>query len=398
MHDTLLSVFVLWSILLLIRTVDSKELRTFRMLIPYFMSGLIIGVAAGLKITIGIYILGMGVSLALGNESWPRRTRVLISWWAGSIVGVAASGGFWMIYLWQQFKNPLFPFYNKIFKSPYFELINFSDDRFFPRNTWQHLFYPFFFSGDKSAVMEPVFQDFRFAVIYLALIFFFILRLYRFLSDKSHSQTTGHHHSATRQNKADILIIAFFICSYVVWQFTFSIYRYLAPLELLSGVMLYVLLKSVFRSLPVRTVFLTGICIFLIASLDVPTWGRKNWSDDYFGVKAPVFEDPQNILILIGSYDPLSYLIPSFQEEIRFVRIEGNFIKPWQSNRMTERIRDLITSHKGKFFILIHSNSLPSVPNLIRNYALQLTPDSKYKIISGVEPGLVLLQCHFISG
>jgi hypothetical protein len=59
---------------------------------------------------------------------------------------------------------------NHIFRSPYYDLTNFVDDRFFSRNWQQRYFYPFFFARKNALVSEIPFRDIRLAFCYIAIV------------------------------------------------------------------------------------------------------------------------------------------------------------------------------------------------------------------------------------
>ncbi len=78
------------------------------------IAGLLLGAAAGLKLTNATFLIGAGISLLLLT----RPFSALLCFGAGSGLGLLASGGAWAFKLWREFGSPLFPFYNPLFRSP----------------------------------------------------------------------------------------------------------------------------------------------------------------------------------------------------------------------------------------------------------------------------------------
>jgi len=71
------------------------------------------------------------------------RILVLVCWGMGACAGLLVAYGPWGYLLWQEFGNPVFPFFNSIFQSPYFPPYSFSHERFKPQTVVEFLTTPF---------------------------------------------------------------------------------------------------------------------------------------------------------------------------------------------------------------------------------------------------------------
>jgi hypothetical protein len=80
----------------------------------FVIAGLLAGVAVGLKLTNAVFLIGIGISLLAVD----RPLLAMASLAAGSATGILVTGGPWAWMLWEQFGNPVFPFFNTIFRSP----------------------------------------------------------------------------------------------------------------------------------------------------------------------------------------------------------------------------------------------------------------------------------------
>ena len=67
--------------------------------------------------------------------------------------------------------------------------------------------------------------------------------------------------------------IFFFILSYIIWQFQFSVIRYLMVLDLLAPVVIYITLSNIYTNKKVIFSLFFLIVIFLLATLKPAYWG-----------------------------------------------------------------------------------------------------------------------------
>ncbi len=87
------------------------------------------------------------------------------------IAGVLLSSGAWMWTLYSHFESPLFPYFNDIFRSPWWDPTRFGDRRFGPHSLFGWLTYPIpLFGYSANYVTDARFRDWRMPLIYLALI------------------------------------------------------------------------------------------------------------------------------------------------------------------------------------------------------------------------------------
>jgi hypothetical protein len=93
----------------------------------------------------------------------PLKTLVCMS--GGMFLGFLISDGFWMFTLYEKFQNPMFPYFNNIFKSPMAEsssLIVRDFAHLRPRNVLEFIFYPFkYFYEDKFVWVEHPHVDLK---------------------------------------------------------------------------------------------------------------------------------------------------------------------------------------------------------------------------------------------
>jgi len=129
-------------------------------------AGVLAGLAAGAKLTMGIYSIALAVALV---ATLPRRFVFLqlCGYVAGNIFGFLVTSGYHLFRMWRLFSNPVFPFMNNVFQSPFWENVSTRDERFLPKSISDFFFYPFewaIYSGGGFA-SELAFRDIRIAAV-----------------------------------------------------------------------------------------------------------------------------------------------------------------------------------------------------------------------------------------
>ncbi|MCI0351562.1 MAG: hypothetical protein L0Z53_19230 [Acidobacteriales bacterium] len=227
-------------------------------------AGIFSGLAAGLKLTNGVFIVSLLATVGLFSRTHRIRACILFS--VGAFGGILTTHGWWSWKLWQWFGSPLFPFFNNVFHSPFFPMERFVDARFFPGDSIQAFAYPFFFSWNSHTAEVP-FRDFRYPIAYLLLIAFGAKVLWAsiFPSDRG-----------TDRARWDVAVLStFVVLAYVVWQIAFSIQRYAIALELLLPALSLALLLYVW---PRRGLLIfIALTIVFFATTRYANWGRLYW-------------------------------------------------------------------------------------------------------------------------
>ncbi|AKE63711.1 hypothetical protein MYAER_1355 [Microcystis aeruginosa NIES-2549] len=315
--DSTSSVFVLAGLFLIIACLGRNQPVKVKTII---FAGLLLGLATGLKLTTALYSISLIVAISFLTNTIREKLRNLLSLILSMAVGFSLTMGYWIILMWTNFANPLFPFFNKIFQSPYIETdFNLQDVRFLPKDVWQFLFYPFYFVQEQTLVAEVKFKETRFAIAYLLIVILLGVIIYRYTSRRSLEQ---------KNNLVHLPILGFllpFYCSaYLIWLKGFSIYRYLMVLELITPVLIILIIAYFYPHK--RTVFIISIAIFaLIAATVKPLdWWRMGWSDNYFGIDSQALKPYENSTIVIWGDEGTGYLVPHFPASTRFVRLRGN--------------------------------------------------------------------------
>lgn len=340
-QDNIVSLLVLGGLFLIISSAQKSRIQPLSFSKKtVFASGFLFGCATGLKLTTAIYSIPFVLSLLLISSSWRDRiTNTLLSS-LSVCIGIIMTMGYWMMVLRKNFSNPLFPFFNKLFKSPYYETKNFIQDIFSPRDIYQKVFYPFYFIKSQTLVCELPFRDIRLSVCYILVVLLLFVIFNRWVNTKyGFIEISEDVISSNNQNNILVYIVVFFVTSYILWQCTFSIYRYIIPLELLSPAFIVLIIRYIF---PFEKIFIRlSLATFalILATVSPPNWGRAAWEESYFYVRIPQTPSIANSIIIMADGEPLSYIIPYFPKGTRFVNINNNFLKSSSKNLLQDKIK-----------------------------------------------------------
>lgn len=353
MNDAPATTLILAALLLLLR--DVKQGGAGRSWAVWLAGGLV-GLSVGLKLTMAGYALALAVALAAfyGPRRFvPQAFRFCVSVGLGWVL----TDGFFLWKMWRLFHNPLFPFYNNIFHSPYAEPLPFDDPRFLPNSLWQALAYPFLWATRMTTlVSEPPLRDPRFAAVLtlgvLAGLTWLLARRRR-----------------PAVSRAWLGLILFWGVAYLFWLRKFAILRYLAGLELLTGVLLCAGLLLLFRSRRVALGAMLVATVLLLATTRYPSWGRLPFASRAMDVRVPALPPESTVFFLDG--EPMAYVVPFFDQRVRFVGLRNNLIAPGQDNVLQKTAEDLARHQPGPLFGIEPLPVQPDVRQTLREYGLE---------------------------
>ncbi len=272
-----------------------------------------LGAATALKFTAVIFAPGLALwmlALAAGRRG---AVRGLLGFAAGGSGAFLLLWGWWGWTLWRHFHNPVFPLLGHLFVSPWSFPVDVHDPRFFPRNVWQWVAYPFFWLQGRSFVAtEGHLRDPRFALAYLALLAVALrAALPRVLS--------GELPGRNRPPASVIGLWLFAATSYLCWLIGFSILRYAVPLEALTGIVLATALRRLRPGWAGPRVLGLVLLACLLATRPMG-WGRIAYGRHIVEAPLPVLP-ARAMVFIIGA--PLGFVVPSLATpERRFVRLD----------------------------------------------------------------------------
>lgn len=178
-------------------------------------------ISIGYKLTYLPFVLIIGLSFFLINYKIFIQEKALIFICFITILFPSI----YLVYNYTQTLNPIFPFYNKFFKSPLYEFINFKDNRWGPRNIFEFFFYSIVTfihkarSNENEVASLRIIAEFVIITTSIGVVFYNKFKLnnkWKFII------------------KLSILAIA---CNYIL-LYTTGYYRYGTVIEVLFGIIL----------------------------------------------------------------------------------------------------------------------------------------------------------------
>jgi hypothetical protein len=348
-------------------------------------AGLLAGAAFGLKQPFAIYAVGLCAAFFALGLPWRRRFLLAFVFGLGVLAGMALTGGFWMAELWQRYQNPLFPYFNQVFQSPWGAEAPYRDERFVPRGLAIQLLFPIWFVIDPLRVAEVPFRDLRFALLYLVL----IVWLVHWLATRTQKPMTVPAVSALSGSTSPMLgfMVLFMVVTFLIWMKLFAIYRYLIVGEMLAPLVLLMVLGVLVKNSRRRAAIGLGCFALILITLQPANWGRTAWGDSYFGVQAPAIEAPANTVVLAAGLEPMAYMIPFFPPEVRFLRIQSYFTGPSAQSNATDRLmQEIVAGHQAALFILYRAHEEATAQAALAAYNLTQRKESCQTFLPAIDP------------
>jgi hypothetical protein len=306
----------------------------------------------------------------------------------------AATGGFWFVAMWRRFGNPLFPYFNDVFHSPWASGGSYRHDAFIPSGLDEWLLLPFRFAFDPLRVAEVPFRDLRLPLLYLLLAALAVAGLRHRLAARG----AGQGEAGVGPLDDRIAYLAWFTAfAFVAWAALFGVSRYLVPLELLAPLLAWFVLTELRPSIRSRPWLLVAAAVVMLAAGQRADWGRRPWSDDYFGVVPPRVAALPPALVLMAGREPSGYMVPFMPASGRFLRIAGYFTGPSATPNATDlAMRDAIVAHRGPVFLLYRVYEGRVALPAARHYGLGVEPGSCQSLLPAIEPDRkhVFLLCR----
>ncbi|MEJ0028505.1 MAG: hypothetical protein WDN01_20975 [Rhizomicrobium sp.] len=364
-HDNTMSIFILSAIALLV--VNRKNLREGPLWLGAALSagaGLAVGLTVGLKLPEFPFAVGFAATLVALGGSWKHQLVRLAAGGAAGLIGVALMMGYWTEHLLATTGNPLFPYFNDAFKSPYALPAPYRDMRFLPTHFWKAALFPILFTLDWAVADDIPFRDIRVGLAYVACIAAIVVWI------------------AGRRSKdplvvpgAALPILAFAGVSYLVWLKMFAIYRYIVGLEMLGPLLIAIGVGLL--PIPRRTQLITLVVLLfaVAATTRVDYIERSPISDPFVQADLPRIEHPEKAMVLLTGNGPLGFLAPSFPREIPLLRIDGWMVQPQDGTRLTRMMKGRVyewIDKKRDLYVLSDAYDMGRARDALAEYHLRI--------------------------
>lgn len=334
-------------------------------------AGVLVGCVVGGKLTHAIYLPAfVALSLMTGNGWRGKLTNATIFGLALGI-GFLLTNGYWMYLLYTRLHNPLFPFYNKLFRSDYFPQVNFSDTRFGPKTWADALLFPYTTSFNHAMTAEVPYRDWRYFIAFLAL-GVAVIRV-----DTAWRKWKAGAAEETLRSVCLPLTVFFFV-TYVVWMYQFGIVRYAVGLEMIAPLLIVVLLLRIMpRQAPALGLGLA--CLAVIAAAMKPAdWGRDRiWTKHYFEDELPSLAANERAFVIVACQFPCTHLLPMLPQQTRFAN-------PAALETFYPAVREALRTHNGSVYLLTNSQATDYCKRCLNMLGMQPQPGSTRVLKIGI--------------
>lgn len=361
MGDNLTALLVLGSLLLVLGGWDRLVLRSGRAAGLLLLSGLLMGLGTGLKLTNAPYAVALCAALLTVPAAWSRRLFLALMQGIGVLAGIIITAGYWWLEMWERFGNPLFPQFNNIFRSPLAQQLGVIDNHHMPHSLLEALFWPFVFAVQTVRVSEIPLKLTVVPLLYaLALLFLvFLLR----------KRVVGN--PITPLPPRTRFLLLFGLVAYLLWMKLFGIYRYLVPLELLAPLMVWLLVASM--APPGYAARIGGWLLAAATLLVFPfvTWGHAGWagwSSRSLDADVPPIARPADTIVFTAHGDPpMGWLATFYPRDVRVIALAGGFP---ESPAWLERIQSALAARTGPHYVMLAAARSEKEDSLQRKRAL----------------------------
>ena len=305
--DVLVSIPILGGLLILLRLLRAPAERR-STLLGTAAVGVLTGIAVGAKLTMAPMAIGVAVLVlilvARDRTIWPMGSFV-----TGGVVGVALSAGWWYLQVWSATGNPIFPYFNGVFRSPLWGQENFRDERYGAGSIEGLASLPFHMWEGSRRLLDYEIRDPRWVVLAAIIALAIVLAVAR--------RVTGR--STTRRLQPPVAaLVAFFSVAGLIWAFQFGIARYAVVLELLTGT-LFVLAVYYLTN---HEWLAAGVGVALVAAMLPFTKGSVEhvpFAKDRYGIDSAVLRAiPPGSEVLVNAYSaPSAFMLPEVGDDVR---------------------------------------------------------------------------------
>ena len=158
------------------------------------------------------------------------------------MAGLLISYGWWGYELASRYGNPVLPYLNQLFHSPYAPWLFNNDTRRQPHGIVDILFYPIIWTQYPRRVGPIIFLEASLPFLEVVLLALILLSGIFALSTRTRF--------ALFDNKRQRYLMLVIVVSYFLWVIEFGIYRYLIPIDMLSFIARPVCLQAMTQRIP----------------------------------------------------------------------------------------------------------------------------------------------------
>jgi hypothetical protein len=264
--------------------------------------------------------------------------------------------------------NPLFPYFNDVFKSPLALSSPYRDMRFLPYGFWNTLTYPIRFSIDYRIADDIPYGDIRIGIGYVVVIAASLVWL------------VGKRTKETLFDPVAVRILfAFAAGTYIFWLKVFAIHRYILQLEMLAPLLIAMGIGLLPLGRKARLVTIGGLFFFALLFTRTEHLEGAPLGDPYIAADLPDIADPAHTMVVMTGDAPLGFIAPTLPPQIPILRIDGWMMQPEDGSYLTGEMRRRVAAHKGPLFLIADAYDMGRANAAVTDYGLRIDwPKCRY--------------------
>jgi hypothetical protein len=325
------------------------------------LAGFLTGCTAGLKLPMAPFAMGFACALAAGGGSKKHLATRLGAGALGGIAGFLSTAGFWMWRMQDLTGNPLFPYFNDVFKSPMALAAPYRDMRFLQGGFWNIVTYPIRFSIDYRIADDIPYDDIRIGIVYVVLIATALIWAFG-----KRSKDPLVDPIAAR------IGFVFVAVTYVFWLKLFAIHRYILQIEMLAPILIAMAVGLWPMPRKVRLVTIGVLFFFALLFTRSEHLQGAPLGDPYIAVDLPKIADPAHTLVVMTGDAPLGFLATALPPEVPVLRIDGWMMQPEDGSYLTHEMRRRVATHKGALFLIADAYDMGRASAAVVDYGLAI--------------------------
>jgi hypothetical protein len=238
-NDVLVALLTIWSMYFLLKYFANSKFKDLA-IASGLMSLSVLGKQTNLYMAIAFGIV-LIVDLMMKRSG--KKFKMLIL--TGLIV--ISLPGCWYFGNWRATGNPVFPFYNEIFKSKYFPLVNLGEPNLGGANLKERVLWGYYsiFNTARLGQVHDLFHDFK---INLYFIFGGLLTIYYVINIKIKDKLTSR-------------LLIFYWVGFLVWSVQFGYLRYALALEFFGGLLILIFFNKLDKY---KYLIFVPVCLWLL--------------------------------------------------------------------------------------------------------------------------------------
>jgi hypothetical protein len=244
-----------------------------------FLAGVTLGLSFALRLTNVVYVISSLLLLIIFMVGSPisiqQKIKKNLYFFSGLFVGVIPIIPWW-VFTYFSTGNPVFPFYNNIFRSTYYPLENFKDARWEWSVSDSFLNIPTgWFAGTPVAELKSV--DIRVSIVFVLYVTLVILFFYKKIfrnTLQNFVEVRFMKSKVLTQNfdKVQLFFHLWIITSTILWIYLFGYVRYWIAVEILLGLAIVNLIFTLIRGNRVSNLATVTVLALVVTMLNPPNW------------------------------------------------------------------------------------------------------------------------------